>query len=68
MNKTIWYKQFNRRDHPLVPSKEEYEAYTLPCRTNRKKGTSKPKEIKEMTLKEITYHNYIHNYVIWYKE
>ena len=67
MNRTTWYYQFNRVNHPLVPSKEEYEAYVYPVKMNRRTGTYKPKEMYEMTIKEISYHSYILNYKIWNK-
>lgn len=49
-----------------MPSKEEYESYILPTIIDKKTGVRRPKEVREMTLKESTYHNYIFNYYIRY--
>jgi hypothetical protein len=64
-----YYKNFNsaayRRNggfNIYTPPKEEYEAYIHPTKVDRKTGLVRMKEAREMTFKEITYHNYIMNY------
>jgi hypothetical protein len=59
-----YYKAFDRKNHKLIPSKEEYEAYVHPTIIDKKTGQMRDREVREMTVKQLTYHNYIFGYWI----
>jgi hypothetical protein len=60
-----YYRAFNHRveypNRPLCPTKKEFDAY----QGFINKKTGKQKEFREMTLKQMAYHNYIFNRIVY---
>ena len=59
-----YYKKFNKKQHPCMPNKEEYDAYIPFTIRDKKTGEMRLRQFKEMTIKQMCYHNYIRNYEI----
>lgn len=65
----IYYKQFNRFTYrrlsgeDRIPPIYEYLAYSIPQKNDRRTELYRDKYFYELTVKEMTYYNYIKN--IW---